>query len=61
MVHTQWENISYRLEALNMILHTIDDLQDGVQRLNDLLKANKHNDFSIQFKKVIDRLLTDCK
>ncbi|XP_064630282.1 myoferlin-like isoform X1 [Lineus longissimus] len=61
VVESHWEDISFRLEALNMIQKIIDRLQDNIDKVKLGLKANLPTPEQAQLLiSALDQLVIDC-
>ncbi|XP_075252802.1 myoferlin-like [Convolutriloba macropyga] len=61
-VNCQWEDISFRLEALNMLLKIGDRLEENLDKIELAMKANDSE--QIQAKCVVnalDQIIEDCR
>jgi hypothetical protein len=61
-VRCQWEDIGFRVKALNKLLGIGKRLRKGIKKLENALRAGKTMEgLAVQFLAVIDALLMDCE
>nr|CDS32028.1 myoferlin [Hymenolepis microstoma] len=62
VVECQWEDISYRLFAINMINHIKDRLEFGIENIEVSMKANiDETDLASTIISTLDQFILDCE
>ncbi|KAM7540784.1 hypothetical protein Aperf_G00000029183 [Anoplocephala perfoliata] len=62
VVESQWEDISYRLFAVNMINRIADDLEDGLEGIEVSMKANiTEEDLASTVIATLDQFIMECQ
>ncbi|XP_063717418.1 myoferlin-like isoform X4 [Symsagittifera roscoffensis] len=61
-VNCQWEDISFRLEALNMLLKIADTLEENVDKIELAMKANESEQMQAKcVVQALDQIIEHCR
>lgn len=61
-INSEWEDISFRLEALNVLLHIVAKLEKHIEHVKTCIKSGaSESEVATQVIKAIDKLIEDCK